>query len=313
MIRLFLMNRVGVLFLLPFVVALFQYLHWISGNMSSGVADFGFWGEFQISQPISYILSSIFLVINAVTLNYVYNSYEFLDRNSYLTSLLYIVAMSFYDAFYQFNYVICIHFLFCIMLVQFFEIRRQPDARKYWFNAFLFIGIASTLQPLLLFFYPFFIISILIFRTFSVREFIFSFLGFLIPFFYCFTYLWWFNIEQKIAFDRFTFESNFKDLLWVLLAYFVMIVVSYLNIRLRSQKFSVRLKKQILALWLYVLIGLVIGIMNYFWRNELNDFSLTILFLTCLLTYSFLHKTYGLLASGVLYFCLVYSMLKFFI
>ncbi|MBM3455110.1 MAG: hypothetical protein FJX80_08175 [Bacteroidetes bacterium] len=313
MIRLFLMNRVWVLLLLPLVIAIFQYLHWISGNISSEIADFGLWGEWQLTQNISYVFSGIFLVANAVTLNYSYNSYEFLDRNSYLTSLLYVIAMSFYKAFYEFNYVICVHFLFILMLLQFYEMKQHLDARKYVFNAFIIIGLATTFQPLLLFFFPIFATSVLIFRPFIIREFILSILGFLVPFIYCFTYLWYSNSSPIFEFEWSIFTTQNTELLGILATYFALITIAYFSIRSRLQKSSVRLKKQILLLWLFVIIGLITGILVQLGKNELNDFSISILFLTSLLTYSFLHKTYGLIASVVLYVCMIYSMLKFFV
>jgi len=313
MIRLFLGNRVGVLLLLPFLVIAFHYIHWVTGNHVDQLSDFGLWGELSFSPLASYVWSGVFILTNAILLNYLYNSHQFLDKNSYLTSLLYLVAMSFYDAFYYFDYVLCVHFLFIMMLTQFFELKQQVDGRKYVFNAFVFIGIASTLQPLLLFFIPFFIFSLLIFRPFSFREFTLAAIGFFVPFVYCFTYLWWYTIERNIFMEIQFLNSEFSDFIWSLLVYGLLIVVSYLSMRSILQKSSIRLKKQIQVLWLLVLMGMFIGILNLIWKRELNDLSFAMLFLTSLLTYSFLHKTYGLITAGVFYICLAYSMLKFFI
>lgn len=313
MIRLFLGNRVGVLLLLPFLVIAFHYIHWVTGNHLDHLSDFGLWGELSFSPLSSYVWSGVFILTNAILLNYLYNSHQFLDKNSYLTSLLYLVAMSYYDAFYHFDYVLCVHFLFIMLLTQFFELKQQVDGRKYVFNAFVFIGIASTLQPLLLFFIPFFIFSLLIFRPFSFREFTLATIGFIVPFVYCFTYLWWNTIERNIFMEIHFLNSEFSDFIWSLLVYGVLIVVSYLSMRSILQKSSIRLKKQIQVLWLLVLMGMFIGILNLIWKRELNDLSFAMLFLTSLLTYSFLHKTYGLITAGVFYICLAYSMLKFFI
>ncbi|HBW85493.1 MAG TPA: hypothetical protein DEF82_01740 [Crocinitomicaceae bacterium] len=313
MIRLFLGNRVGVLLLLPFLVIAFHYIHWVTGNHLDHLSDFGLWGELSFSPLSSYVWSGVFILTNAILLNYLYNSHQFLDKNSYLTSLLYLVTMTYYDAFYHFDYVLCVHFLFIMLLTQFFELKQQVDGRKYVFNAFVFIGIASTLQPLLLFFIPFFIFSLLIFRPFSFREFTLATIGFIVPFVYCFTYLWWYTIERNIFMEIHFLNSEFSDFIWSLLVYGVLIVVSYLSMRSILQKSSIRLKKQIQVLWLLVLMGMFIGILNLIWKRELNDLSFAMLFLTSLLTYSFLHKTYGLITAGVFYICLAYSMLKFFI
>lgn len=313
MIRLFLGNRVGVLLLLPFLVFAFNYIHWATGNYMDNFSDFGLWGKLNLSSFNSYILADLFILTNAILLNYLYNSHQFLDKNSYLISLLYLVLMSYYEAFYHFDYVLCVHFLFIMMLTQLFELKQQVDGRKYVFNAFIFIGIASTLQPLLIFFMPFFIFSLLIFRPFSFREFILAALGFFVPLVYCFTYLWWYSIDRKILYEIQLINSGYSEFFWSLLVYGILIVVSYLSIRAILQKSSIRLKKQIQVLWLLVLMGMFLGILNLFWKRDMNDLSFAMLFLTSLLTYSFLHKTYGLVTAGVFYICLVYSMLKYFI
>ena len=313
MIRLFLGNRIGVLFLLPFMVGIFQYFHWLSGQENGVSHDFGLWGILSFPLAISYVLSGIFVFGNAIFLNYLYNSHQFLEKNSYLTSLLYVVAMSFYTAFYHFDYTLCVHFLFTAMLMQFFTMKQQIDVRRNVFNAFLFIGLASTLQPLLLLFFPFFVFALLIFRSFSLREILLAFFGYSLPFIYCLTYLWWFNLERLIEFDTMIVFSQLADFLWTLLAYGLMIIISYFSLRMKLQKSSVRLKKQIQSLWLFVLMGLFVGVMSLLWKHGLNDLSIAMLFLTSLLTYSFLHKTYGLLSTGVFYICMLYSMLKFFI
>lgn len=313
MIRLFLGNRVGVLLLLPIFVIAFHYIHWITGNELDEISDFGLWGELSFSKITSYSWASLFLLTNAIILNYLYNSHQFLDKNSYLISLLYVVTMSFYRAFYQFDYVLLTHFLFIMTLTQFFELKQQIDGRKYVFNAFVFIGIAATFQPLLLFFLPFFIFALLIFRPFSFREFSLAIFGFFIPFIYCFSYLWWFEIDRNLSFEIEMNIFDSSDFIWLIAAYGILIFVSYFSMRSILQKSSIRLKKQIQVLWLFVLMGLFLGVLNLLWKQDLNDLSIAMLFLTILLTYSFLHKTYGLLSAGVFYICLAYSMLKFFV
>ncbi|MFM8241775.1 MAG: hypothetical protein ACKN86_03145, partial [Crocinitomicaceae bacterium] len=121
------------------------------------------------------------------------------------------------------------------------------------------------------------------------------------------------TIERNIFIESQCLNSEFSDFIWSLLLYGILIVVSYLSMRSILQKSAIRLKKQIQVLWLLVLMGMFIGILNLIWKRELNDLSFAMLFLTSLLTYSFLHKTYGLITAGVFYICLAYSMLKFFI
>ena len=313
MIRLFNANRAEVLILLPFLVGLIQYLNWISGPSHEFANAFGYWGTLDFSVIYSYIFCNATLVLNAVLLNYLFNSHQFLDKNSYLPSLLYVVSMSFYDAIYIFDYLLIVHFLLILMIIQLFELKNQTEVLQHVFNAFLFLGLATTFQPIILFFYPFFYISLYIFRPFTVREFLLSIFGFIIPFLYCFTYLWWFNLPKSLELNLPNLNYDIEGFLITFLLYVALIFFSYLSLRSKMQKSSIKLKKQIQILWLFVLMGILIGILQLMLIDKVQDMSIAILYLTILLTFNFLHKTYGLISAGIFYLCLAYTMLKYFI
>ncbi|MEY3085737.1 MAG: hypothetical protein RL037_1917 [Bacteroidota bacterium] len=313
MIRLFSGNRVGVLFLLPLFVIIFQVLHWQTGQVESEVNDFGLWGELFVPEYLSYILSGIFITGNALLLNSIYNRHQFLDKNSYLTSFLYVVLMTFCHAFYHFDYLICVHSLLLLMLQQFFEIKQQTDARQHVFNAFVFIGAASTLQPLLLLFSPFFMISLYNLRSFYWRESILAILGIAVPFLYCLTFLWWYNLDYLDNVDFSTFSYQLTDFIWNFLFIALIIIITFFGLRPKLKKSSVRLKKQVQVLWILVIMGLCVGVFSLLQKSEWDNLTIALLFLISLSTFSFLHKTYGVISVCILYFSIAYSMLKFFI
>ena len=97
MVRLFLGNRAGVLLLLPFLIGGYFALNNLTGYyLQEKTINLGLWGESIVIYPlISAITASLIVFINAVAINWIYNTNEFLERNSYLSSLLYIVLMSF--------------------------------------------------------------------------------------------------------------------------------------------------------------------------------------------------------------------------
>jgi hypothetical protein len=87
MLRLFLDNRIGVLILLPFFLLLYLLGDVIGttphfGNLDSktfiGALNWSYWptAAFQFSM----------LLINALLLNWVFNSQEFLEKNTFIIS-----------------------------------------------------------------------------------------------------------------------------------------------------------------------------------------------------------------------------------
>ena len=80
MIKLFLGNRSVVLFLLPFVIAIYVILNFSSNYFTySTVSNFGFWGSQKMPFSIltSQIVASFFVLFNALGINAIFNWNEF--------------------------------------------------------------------------------------------------------------------------------------------------------------------------------------------------------------------------------------------
>ena len=161
MIRFFLGNNVIALFLLPFIILSFFLLnikfeyHEISIEI-----NYGFWnGLFVFPLLFSQILASIIVLINAVYLNYLYNNYDFQDRNTYIIGLIYVVLMSFYYSFYRLDGILISHTFFILGLFQYFKLKQNENGKEALFNGAFFIGIASSFHPPLIIFFPFYIFN----------------------------------------------------------------------------------------------------------------------------------------------------------
>ena len=86
------------------------------------------------------------------------------------------------------------------------------------------------------------------------------------------------------------------------------------SIQAHIQKSSLRLKKMTRMLWWLVVAGIVIGIIDFFENNgQIQRFSLIMIPFSFFLTFSFSHKTLGIVAIGLFYITLTYSVLKFFL
>lgn len=316
MIRLFLENRIGVLLILPFIIGFYLFL-----NMQFpyykvvGEANLGFWSD-ALNGPIwvYQILSGFIILLNAVILNWTFNSHEFLDKNSYIVSLLYVVTMSFYHSFYSLDGSLIAHSFLILMLSQLFLLRQNSDGKRNVFNGFFFAGVASTFHPMLLFAFPFIVGMMLIIRPFIFRELILALVGFIIPNIYALVFLWF--SQSKISLKILESASNFQlktDFMITLILFGILLALGTFSLRKRMVKSSIRLKKQIQIIWLTVFIACSLGIFDFIYFHQIERFSLLMIPLSFLLTYSFLNKSYGILASVIFYLAIIYSIVKFFI
>jgi hypothetical protein len=254
------------------------------------------------------------ITLNAISLNWVFNKNEFLERNSYIVSLLYIVTMSFYHSFYIMDGLLLAHLFFILMFVQFLQIKQTSDARIYVFNGCFLAGLSSTFHPPMMLGLPFFIAMPIVIRPFNLREFFIGLIGFLLPLIYGFINLWLQN--NILSFSFFTYSEQLKlhvDFVITLFVIGILFSLSIFSLRSRLQKSSLRLKNQIRLIWVFIWIIIILGSLNFYYFQEIEHFSLLMIPISLLLSYSFLHKNYGIIATIFFYLTIIYSVIKFFI
>jgi hypothetical protein len=277
--------------------------------------NLGFWSS-AFSGPVwlNMLLGGLLILINSIGLNWIFNSHEFLDRNSYIVSLLYVVTMSFYHSFYSVDGLLIAQTFVICMLSQFFQLKQNTDGRQHVFNGFFFAGIAATFHPYLIFSFPVLIAMILIIRPFNFREFFLAIAGFLIPLIYALVFQLYF--DNQLNFQILKNSTNFQlqtDFLITLIFFGILLLLGTFSLRTRMQNSSIRLKKQIQIIWLLVFISLSFGIIDFIYFFQIERFNMLLIPLSILLSYSFLHKSYGIISSIVFYITIIYSVVKFFL
>jgi len=222
--------------------------------------------------------------------------------------------MSFYHSFYSLNGSLIAHLFLILMLYQFFKLKQNSDGRAQVFNGALFAGIAATFFPPLLISWPFVFIMILIIRPFNFREFFLSIFGFATPLAFAATYIWNTNsiINWKILADKSNFQLQ-TDFIVTMVVFAVLLILSLFGLRERLQKSSIRLKKQIQIIWVLTVLAIFLGVVDFIFFKQIERFSLLMIPLSMLLSYSFFHKNYGIVSTVIFYLTMLYSVLKFFI
>ena len=315
MIRLFLENRIGVLLLLPVIITVYLLLNYQTGYyLSSNEVSLGLWNSQKMNVTSFGIVSSFIVLINAVGLNILFNINEFFDKNAYIVSLLYVVTMSFYHSFYSLNGSLLAHSFLILMLYQFFKLKQNVDGRAQVFNGSLFAGIAATFFPPLLISLPFILVMILIIRPFYFREMLLSIFGFITPIIFALVYLWTIRstIDWRILDDKANYQFQ-TDFIVSMVVFFILLTLSFFSLSARLQKSSIRLKKQIQLIWVLIVLAVFLGVVDFLFFKQIERFSLLMIPLSILLSYSFYHKNYGIVSTVVFYLTMLYSVLKFFI
>lgn len=320
MIRIFTGNRPIVLFLLPLLVVFFHIInHGFLHIQSDEMEPFGLWHGYAIRKWIGVIglelLAILGVTINAITLNFVYNTNEFQDRNNYLVSLLYVVLCSFFESFYLIDGLLFAHFFLILGLFNFFKLKQNTDGQKPIFNGAFFFGMAATFQPYLYFVFPIFIWMYLLVKSFSFRELFLFLLGFLIPFWFAFSTLVVTNRFQDLnPFVYHTFDwrvsTSFSITGIVLL---LLVSFCFIGLRDKLRTSSNRLKKQLTMFWLLLFITLISYCFDLFFYQQFNRIGTIVIPLAVLFSYPLLNKRFRFIAQILFYLIFVYNVLKFFL
>ncbi len=312
----FLGNRAGVLLLIPVLVTVYFFLnHKTNYYLAETTANLGLWGE-TVVFPISGNLIAAFLICtNALVINWMYNTNEFLERNSYISSLLYVVLVSFYHSFYSVDGLLLAHTCLILMLYQFFELRQNEDGRRHVFNGAFFAGLAASFHPPMVALIPFILIMIWNIRPFIFRETFLALIGFSIPLLYSGLYLWYsgHSIELKILEQVTNYYKKQTDFLVTAVLFTLLFLLSLVSISGKMQKSSIRLKKLVRILWWLVAVGILFGLGDFLFFRQIERFSFLMIPLSFFLTFSFNNKTFGIAASVLFYLTFLYSLINFFL
>ena len=315
-VRLFIGNRAGVLLLLPLIIGVYFMLNYQTGYYhQEATSNLGFWGEAVVIYPVfSSIAASIFIFLNALTINWIYNSNDFLERNSYMSSLLYVLLMSFYHSFYSLDGLLLAHTFLILMMSRFFELNQHIDGRKQIFNGMFFAGVAASFHPPLIALFPFLCIMVWVVRPFVLKELFVALMGFFIPLLYAIVYLWYSDhqIVLKLLDQVTNYTNKQTDFLVTAVLFTLLFILSIVSIRARMQKSTIRLKKLTSILWWFLIVALGLGIVDFVFFRQIERFSFVMIPLSVFLTFSFNNKTYAFIATLLFYLTLSYSVAKFF-
>lgn len=316
MVKLFFGNRSFAMIFLPFIIGLFGVLNYFfqHHNPEEQVV-LGFWGNMGTQSYWPYQIGAFFLIfINSILINNVFNRNDFMEKNNYIASLLYVVIMSFFHSFYFLSGASIAQTLLILMFVQLFKLNQNEDGRRDVFNASIIFGLAASLYPVLLLGTPFLFWMIWVVRPFVLRESLLAITGFVLPLIYAGLYGFFFGV--KIVRDEFSSsagEWHYYD--FVILSFFVvlLIIASLSDVSNKIAASTIRLKKLFRILLLLIGFSVGIALIEFFVFEKLEGLGLLAFPLMFIIPYAFGIKTPRPFAVITYYLIFFFAVGKFFI
>ncbi len=318
MIQLFAGNRPYSIFLLPLIIFGFHaFNHGHLAGISTTSLDYGLWGSGDRPTGNSMLwlegLSGFMVFAQAILLNFIYNTYEFQERNTYVISFAFVALSSFFNAFYLMEGISI--GLICLSLVyyHFFKLNQNENGNHTIFNGAFFLGLSITFYPPLLIGLPFFISMYLIGRPWNLRAFIVFIMGIGIPLFYGVMYRLYYHLDLTGYWPNvhpFFFETSFANYV-ILSALLVIGILSSMGLRERLKSSSNRLKKKFQMIGLSVLaLSTAFFYQGFFYQGS-PKMHLFLVPLCLLFAFPLLQKRMRFATSILFYIFLVYNFLKF--
>ncbi len=276
-------------------------------------AHFGFWGDFlPQSSWVSQLIAPGLVFAEAILLNSLFNRNNFLDRNTFTPSLLYVTLMSVFHCFYYLDGFAIAQFCLIMAVHQLFQLYQNEDGRRQVFNVGFWLGVACTFHPILalMILVAFWLIWVI--RPFILRESVLLVLGFIIPLVYGGFYSAWAGIKiQNEQITSTAIALNIEDVLVVAGITFVLIFLSLGTLTTKIQQSSIRLKKLFRILLILVIITLLITIFEYLVFEKKEALAMAFVPLMFVLPYAFGYKKLRDVTTLIFYLLFLFSLGRF--
>lgn len=318
MIRFFGDNRPFALFFLPLILLGFHLTYRLTFSAIGPLdIEFGWWGNARLEQGSSNIYAEIcaatWVLMNAIALNYTFNSAEFNEKNTYLPALNFVVISALFMNFYELNGFHLASSMIILSINQFLKLNQNQAGTLRIFNAALFIAIATTVYPPFVLLIPLGILCYLIFRPFQMREFYFYLLGSAIPFIYLISFSYLYDTQSPsfaYAWNPFIVNFSLSNSINAAIV-FCLFVVSLIGVRHKLSNAGNRMKKEIQLVNLFG-VGIFFSLLFCAFLGEPSlKIEYFIIPLSILFSFPLLSKRFSFPSSLLFYLFLIYGLLKF--
>ncbi len=312
MVRLFLVGNPAAVLMIPLLILGYDFL-WIHTTPSYAENSFGLIGNFSLSTSFSMVLANALVASNSLLMNRLFNLNSFLEKTTFLPSLIYIISCSFFDLIFTFDAYLIVHFLLLNLLHHLLKLSLNETDKSNLFNAFFLLGCCIVFLPKILFIAPLFLILLSRFMILRIKDYLILLTAFIIPLLYVLTYRFVIYDDVDI-FQWFVFSIRFtSENIKLFLIALVLFIVSMVAVFQQIKNSNINLKRKLQSTILFGFILLLNFLLFDSDDNNYEKISFFYIPFSVLLTFTFLHKPFALIATSMFYLVILFSLLKFFI
>jgi hypothetical protein len=218
---------------------------------------------FQGSVVFSSLLAMALILIQAFMVVRLNSKYILIQERTYLPAFFYILLSTAFIELQRLNPAVITGVLLLIVIEKMFDSYKDVKLSYNYFESSLLISAGSLIYPGFLFFIMIVWVGLLVLRHFNWREWVFTFIGLVIPYLFYFCYYYIFRLETAYPFERLLVNFCFKAdifryvglpyyLLYSLLGFFIIISTYRLVITFYVQKVQNR-NFFLILVWLQVI------------------------------------------------------------
>ena len=241
------------------------------------------------------IVGFILTTSQAIHLNRVLNKHEVLYKQSWIPALLYVLIVALLPPFLWFHPLLFVNSILIFALDKIFSLYKNQNVLSMDFDSCLLLSLSALFYLPAIVLFLIYILAIIILRPFSWRDWVVGVMGFVLPFFFAFTY--YFLIDGLQGFYERVFITGIKkqiDLHHIFTYQYtfslamtgVLFVLAFLRLQSNYYKnvMKARLIQQLLLL--LMLIGLISVLVSR--DEELYRFNILAIPVSVFLGYYFL-------------------------
>lgn len=260
---------IPILFLFAFLFS-FQYFKTSSNIISNSDEDFGFLFKYIITIiPVQSILAQIITFISiaslAVFINHIANVNMLLQQRTLLPALFFTLLIASNQNFLNFIPALFAAILLVLVISILFQFYNNPTNYIRLFDIGFVIALASFFYIPSILFILFVVAALLVYHELSLRNLLIAFSGLVVPYFFLFTYLFWFDKINVTLF--FEFIERFYPKLpqiplqsneWIMAGFVTFIfLLSFLKIIFTQIEKVIRIRKYNFLLIWFIIISIV--------------------------------------------------------
>lgn len=209
-------NRTGTLLLVPLVTTCLWVFPFLNPQPVTAKHLMPFY-ELLINitgnNPYIFSFLALLLVIGeAFLLNHIVVKQEILNTATYMPAIIYCIFMSCSAQMTDLHPVLCANLFILLAINRLFGTHRKESAFSEVFDAGFYVSIATLFYVPSFIFLPLIWVSLILIRPFVWREWMISFIGFVVPYLFVAMYFFWVNKFDYLWYDKMFYPISIKKL-----------------------------------------------------------------------------------------------------